>query len=348
MRWWIVVALGLGIAAGGCREQDSPSPELNVGVAVGDGARTLLPTVVPSQADQASTILGPAVSAEEVGPGKAAAAGEAAASVVKIKIDDSTAEGLMKGLVAVIEAGNFAQLPDLFVPEQQEFIRQVAGAIGPLAQGFKALEAKWKEKFPDSPPPASGLQQGPGLDALLAPPKVTEVKETSDTEAEATTENPGGGEAEKVQLKKVENAWRIHDPKLNMQGDAETMKKFLGAFAELGKAFQELAGRLENDEFASAADAEKALGEVGQKVMGPLMAEMMAKMAEGMKNAGGQPAEGATPPPAEGSEPKAGDQSAAPPAPAPEGKPRDKDKPKSELEQDMDNAAGRAVLGGGI
>lgn len=337
VRICLAAIFGLGFAAAGCRDQEHPAPVLNVGVSVGDGTRTLLPTMVPPLKDHAS-ILGAAASAEEVGAARAAA--EAAANVVRIDIDATTPENLMKGFVAIIEAGSFAQLADIVVPEQQEAARQLAGAVGPLFQGLKAVETKWKEKFPDSPLP--GGFQGPGFDVMKAP-KVTEVKELDNgVEAEATIENPQGGDPEKMQLKKIDDAWRVFDPKLQMPGDAEAAKKFLGVFSGIGKALQEFAVRLDNDEFESAEEAGKALDEVGQKAMSGLMADMTAEIGEAMKEAESPPAE---------AEPSNAEPETLQPAPpgangAARPKPADDDKPKSQLERDMDSAVGRSAMGG--
>jgi hypothetical protein len=266
------MVLGCGLWVSGCGNDEVPSPQFNEGIRV--GSRTLLPTVAPIRKDSA-TILGAAASAEEVGAGKPAA-GEAAANVVKIQIDDSTPEGLLKGFVAIIESGNLAQLADIAVPEQQAVVRQLVGAIGPLMKATKALETTWKEKFPDTPLP--GMQAGaPGMN-LTAVPKFTDLEMKGDDEAMVTVENPQGGQAEKILLKRIDNAWRMQDSNMQMPADPEMLKKFLGVFGEFAKALQDIVSRLEKDEFTSPEEVQAALQQASQQIFAPIMSMMVEQM----------------------------------------------------------------------
>ena len=343
-RLLITVMLASGFWAAGCGEEDNPPPQFNYGVMA--GGRMLLPTVVPKQAD--NSILGAAVSPEEAGAVKATLAGETAANVIKIQVDDSTAEGVVTGYLAILESGNLAQLPDILVPEQQETAREVVAAAGPVIKAFKTLEAKWKEKFPDSP--LQGMQAGvPGM-SVMQTAKMTGLETESDTEAEATIEIPGKNEPAKLKVRKVENVWRVQDPGVPPPEQAAKMKEFFPAFGEFAKGIQEVTQRLDSNEFATAQDAQTALGEAMQKAMAPLMSAMM----EAMKSPTGEtakPSEPAGEAPDKNAKPAPKTVQPAPPSPP---KPANKPKPaentrsKSELEQDMDNAAGRSVLGGGI
>jgi hypothetical protein len=337
-RLLIIVMLTSGLWAAGCGDEDNPSPQFNYGVMA--GGRMLLPTVVPKQAD--TSILGAAVSPEEAGAVKAVPAGETAANVIRIQVDDSTAEGVVTGYVAILDSGNLAQLPDILVPEQQETAREVVAAVGPVMQAFKALEAKWKEKFPDTP--LQGMQAGvPGM-SVMQSAKMTGVEAQGDTEAEATIEVPGASEPVKLKVRKVENVWRVQDPGVPPPEQAAKLKEFFGAFGEFAKGIQEVIQRLDNNELATAQDAQEALGQAMQKALGPLMGAMTEAMKNQMEGAA-KPSEPAGEAPAENAKPAP---KTSQPAPPPQPRPADNTRPKSELEQDVDNAAGRAALGGGI
>ena len=330
-RLLIVVILMSSLWTAGCGDEDIPPPQFNFGVTV--GGRLLLPTMVPKQTD--NSILGAAVSPEEAGAVKAAPVGETAANVIKIQVDDSTAEGVVTGYLAILESGNLAQLPDILVPEQQETAREVVAAARPVIKAFKTLEAKWKEKFPDSL--LQGMQAGvPGL-SVMQTAKMTGLETESDTEAEATIEIPGKNEPAKLKVRKVENVWRVQDPAVPPPEQAAKMKEFFSAFGECAKGIQEVTQRLDSNEYATAQDAQTALGEAMQKALAPLM----DVMKEAMKN---QMAGTAKPSEPAGEAPEEN----AKPAPPPRPKPAENTRSKSELEQDMDNAAGRSVLGGGI
>ena len=314
MRWWILMAFGLGLAAAGCRDEENPSPLLNEGVTVGDSGRALLPTIVPSMKDHA-TILGAAASAEEVGAVLAAQAEESAANAVRIDIDATTPEGLMKGVVAIFESGNLAQWPDVLVPEQQATAREIVKVSLPFVQAMKQLEKRWKEKFPDTP--LQGIStQAPGAD-LAQMGKLVGVESLGDTEAEATIESPDGSKTTRVTLKKIDNVWRMQATDMPTEQDFEKMKGMLGVFDQMTKAMQELAQKIADGDFASAQEAQDAINQMGK------------------------PAEGTSEMPAENAAPET-----LQPAPPPKPAPSNADRPKSQLEQDMDNAAGRSAMGG--
>ena len=343
-RLLIVVILMSSLWTAGCGDEDIPPPQFNFGVTV--GGRLLLPTMVPKQTD--NSILGAAVSPEEAGAVKAAPAGETAANVIKIQVDDSTAEGVVTGYVAILESGNLAQLPDILVPEQQETAREAITAAMPVVRAFKALEAKWKEKFPDSP--LQGMPAGvPGMSAMQSA-KVTGVEVQGDTEAEATIEVPGKNEPVKLKVRKVENVWRVQDPGVPPPEQAAKMKEFFAVFGEFAKGIQEVTQRLDSNEYATAQDAQTALGEAMQKALAPLMDVMKEAMKNQMAGTA-KPSEPAGEAPEENAKPAPKAVQPAPPSPPKstnKPKPADNTRSKSELEQDMDNAAGRSVLGGGI
>ncbi len=336
---WMMALLILGLATVGCRDEDSPVPEYNVGMPVGDTGRTLVPTNVPPMKHQTS-LLGAAASAEEVAQARPAPAGEAAANVIRIQVDASTPEALIQGFVAIVEAGNFAQLADILVPEQQEVARELFGGFGAFIPALKALDAKWKEKFPDAPLPGMDAA-GPGM-GFLSAPKVSGIEPKSDTEAEVTLEVPEGGKAQTLTLRKIDDAWRVELPDFSMPTNPEALKMFTGMFAGMAGFAQQFTQRLENNEFASANEAKAALDQSAQEAMAPFMAKMMEEMGKAMQAGPGESA----PPPPEGGQPPAPETlEPTQPGDAPANEPAG-EKPRSQLEQDMDNAAGRAAMGG--
>lgn len=276
-RLLISVVLAYGLWAAGCGDVDSPPPQFNYGVKA--GGRMLLPTVVPKQLD--SSILGAAVSPEEAGAVKAAPAGEAAANVIKIQIDDSTPEGLIKSFIAIIDSKNLAQLPDVVVPEQRAVVQEIAGTMGPFLQASESLRVKLAEKFPDTPLP--GMSPGtPGMN-FAESVKLAGVEAQGDTEAEATVEVTGQGQPEKIRLKKVETAWRVELPKVPSDEELAQFRQFAGSFGELAKAMQDIIRRMDNNEFATAEQAQQAIGEATTKILMPMLTAAMSKMQAGQE-----------------------------------------------------------------
>jgi len=214
--------------------------------------------------------------------------------------------------------------------------------MGDLIPAIKALDAKWKEKFPDSPLPGMAAG-GPGLNLMMVP-KLAGIEAKGDAEAEATLEAPEGSDqpAEKITLKRIDDAWRVELPQAKLPSDPEMVQTLTGMFGGITKVARQFVSRLENNEFATPDDAKTALDEGAKEVMAPFMAKLMEEMSKAMQGGMNEPA----PPPAEGGQPPAPETlEPSQPSNAPANEPAG-ERPKSQLEQDMDNAAGRAGMGG--
>src|SRR5690606_18653841 len=105
-------------------------------------------------------LIAPAANAESAG---AAGAG-ATASAGGVPIDTSRPEAAMQSMVAVMQAGNFAQLPELLVPEQRDTVQQMVDLIQPVIEAEADLKRVLDEKFPGHAIQLSSPQgQGPNL-----------------------------------------------------------------------------------------------------------------------------------------------------------------------------------------
>jgi len=173
----ILVAL---LFVSGCQEGDEPPPQFNHAMVA--GGRTLLPMKVPNR-EYDKSILGAAARPEDIPAAGAPGAGQA--GEIKIEIDDATPRGIVDTFIKIAMAQNLAILPDIVVPEQQEIVRELAGGMEPMVQAFQRLEAAWIKSFPDQPMPGAKPLGGllPTGEAAL---EIEDVKEISDTEAEAT------------------------------------------------------------------------------------------------------------------------------------------------------------------
>ncbi|HSW43940.1 MAG TPA: hypothetical protein VLM89_00015 [Phycisphaerae bacterium] len=281
----------------------------------------------------------------------------------------------MKGFIAIMQSGSMTQLPDLVVPDQQQTIREMVDLVGPMMRAVKALETRWKEKFPDAPFAGVGATPGvgmmPSFGQLEEGLTVSGIETPTDTDAEASLEAPGLNVPLKITMKKIENAWRLEMPNMPAPEMLEQMRPLFNALggmaAGMARVMEDFAQRIGNNEYASADDARRALDEEMQKSMATVMedlkkefeamgkdmgGEMMKALQEAMaKSVADQP--GALPgenaPSSDTLEPApANNPPPTEPAPAAESPQSDNNRPKSQLEQDMDNAAARSVLGGGI
>jgi hypothetical protein len=296
-------------ASAGCRQDEAPPPRMAF-----DGDVKVAP-VRASEIVPDTTLLQAAATAEEAAKPVAGkpGAGEAAAIVV----DDATPEGLAKAYAEIMSTGQIMQLPGIVVPDQKDAVEAAVKAIAPLAQAMSELRKVWTEKFPQQPvqlPPSVG-------DGAKYTVAGVEADATNANLATATFQREGTEKAATRKLQKVNEKWRIEETEMP---PAEALPLLEGQAAAVKGITEQISG----GQLADAAAAGQAL------------VQAMTSAAAG----GAAPAAGAA---GTAEQPPAGAQ----PAPAPKdgatAAPK-KERDKSELEQDVDNAAGRSVLGGGL
>jgi len=249
----IVLGLVALLVASGCREGDEPPPQFNQAMA--GGGRKVIPTIVPNRQYDKS-ILGAAARPEDIPAAGARAAGPAGKA--GIEIDDSTPRGIVQAFVEIAAAQNLTLLPDIVVPEQQEIVREMAEAMGPMVQAFEQLKDAFAEAFPGQE--MQGAQTPGGMlptgEAAL---EIADVNEISDEEAEATLKAENAPQPLKLKCKRIEDAWRIELPDVPAPEQIDQMRARIGLIPNLAEAIRELAGRISDGEFATAQEAGQAL-----------------------------------------------------------------------------------------
>ena len=195
------------------------------------------------------------------------------------------------------------------VPDQKDAVEAMAKVVGPAIEAVNALKKAWTEKFPDQP-----LQVPISVGAGKLTVAGTEPDAADPNVATATFQVEGTEVTTTRKLRKIEEKWRLEEAQLP---PAEMLPKMEAmATALKGVAEQISAGQL-----ADAAAAAKALTDA-----------LAAAMQGGATGEGA--GEAAQPNPTPAPAPDAG-------AAAPK-----KEREKGELEQGVDNAAGRGVMGG--
>jgi len=237
----------------GCQEGDEPPPQFNHAMAA--GGRTLLPTKVPDRSYDKS-ILGAAARPEDISAAGTPTTGPA--GKVTIKIDDATPQGIVQTFLKIAMTQNLMLLPDILVPEQQDIVREMAEAMGPVLQAFEQLKTVWTKTFPDQPmqgaqPPGGMLPMG---ESAL---EIENIDEISDTEAEATLKAGNVPKPIKLKCKRIEDAWRIELPDMSGPEQRDQMRAQLAAVPNFAKAIQTLTDRISGGEFATAQEAGQAL-----------------------------------------------------------------------------------------
>ncbi len=304
-----VFALSLGSA---CRREGAPPPRL-----LSSGNLGLMPVLLSDHIAD-SALLVSAASADE--PAKASAAAAAAA----VTVDDSTADGIAKAYVDILNAARMQQWATIVIPEQQPIATELAQAVQPIAEVVIHLRQVMGEKFAGHAFQASLGESIPAEWIQRWTVASVEVDAADPNTATAKFKQEGGTLTGERKLKKVDAHWRVEEQNLPpaIPPELATM------VTQLADALRAVAARIENNEIT---DPQAAENEIKQAVSNPASAVPAETAA-----APAQPAPAATPPAAQPA-PKANNAA----------KPQQQ-RSKSELEQQMDDAAGRSVLGGGI
>lgn len=270
----------------------------------------VLPLTV-SDATGDKTLLGPAASSDE--PAKAAAGATPATEAPPITIDDTTAEGVVRAFVEMVSTGRLQQLPAIVMPEQQAVATEMADALQPLAAACAQLRAAMQSKFQTAPQ----IQTANPLVAVITTGWTVGPADTSNPDQTVVTlQQEGGGPATlAVPVKSVDGKFQVNLPNLPQAGAIEAMKPEL---TQLADHVRQVATRVESGEIADAQAAQAELNRPPGEATSPTPAP-----------------EGEAPAPAE-------------PQAQPEPRSDTGNRPKSELEQQVDDAAGRAVHGVGL
>ncbi len=270
------IVIAILSAGAGCRRQSELPPQFAADLSGG-----LLPVRVTEETAKRS-IVGQAASKET----PAAAGGATGGTVV---IDDSTPEAAIKSFAALLEAGEIARLPDLLVPEQQEFARKAAGAMQPLMDVTNRLKAALDAKFPGHAIQLGG-QGAPGSE-FAKRVQVMSVEVINDNEARATLQAEGQPQTETVSLRREGNAWRIQDPDLEAPTgpEAEMAMKMMDVFPKIAEGFEGVLAQIENGQITDAQAAEQAIQQAAGAPAQEMLGDMMKQMGEEMAKSMGQP-----------------------------------------------------------
>ena len=307
-----LVAFAVVIGLHGCSRDKGDQPR-----AVADPHQLGLAAVSADDLHVDAGIVGAAASAEEVVKPGAAAAAQGPA----VQIDQSTPEATAKSYVDVINSGQIAQLTALVAQDQQQPVTDLAGVVTPITQAAAQLQKALGEKFAghafvmsiqNDAVPADWLKRWTvaGIDPDANDPNTATAKLQVENGTDTATRT----------LKKTDDKWRVQEANLPTADQAKSAQETL---TQLADAFKGLAGRVEGGELADADAAEK---EIASVIANPGAAPAAAEAKPAPAKAKPAPAR---------------------PAAANADNARKPERSKSELEQDMDSAAGRTVIGGG-
>ncbi len=255
-------------------------------------------------------LVGPAASAEE--PARPAAAAPSVA------VDTSTPEAAARSYVDLINAGQLVPLAQILMPDQQPAAAQIAQVLAPVAEAAAQLRTTLSGKFADHAFVLSLQNEAIPADWLKHWTVVNvEADATNPDTATANLKVVNGEETATRTLKKMDDKWHVQEAQLPA---VEAVTGQAAVVAPLAEALRGLAGRVEAGQVADAVAAE-------QEIMTAITGAAAAATAD----TGGQATPSQTAPP-----PAPANNTTATPAP---------ERSKSELEQQMDDAAGRAMYG---
>jgi hypothetical protein len=232
----------------GCDSDTEVEP---TNLAGASGGELLAPIYIPTHALSDSSIYKSA-------PSEATPA-EAAKQAPAISIDDSTAQAVVKTYLDMLEANNLTGWPEIVVPDQRDAVATLADAVGPLTGTVDHLFTAWKSQYPDTPLGVFAMYpvlERVGRHYALSADSVVEM---TVTESEASLTPDDGSLTLMLDLRSIDNAWRISDPELpsadQVQANADKLRMYAAANAEL----EDLVNRIETGGFSSADEARTAI-----------------------------------------------------------------------------------------
>jgi hypothetical protein len=267
----LLAMLGVGVSLA-CNNRTDAPPEFNGPLTTSDNSTTVMPfRLVKHEKASAS---GGAASTETTATADKGGGSTAGAVTVK----DSTPDELAETMVEILKSGNFTQLADILVPDQQEAVRQVFAALQPVMEASTELRKALDEKFPGHAVQIGGFEQLAG--GLTPDVTITDIKPDGDDKAEGTihTKAPSGEEkTEPVKFKKIDGKWRLESSqgmKLPSGDELQKIGEVMGKYAD---ALKDLAKKVNGGEIA---DEKAAKEELGKATAGMMM--QMAAAASGM------------------------------------------------------------------
>ena len=257
MRRWMIGSTGLTVivAVLGCDKNAAPTPQSKFNVSP-DAALAPV-TISPAVLDK--SVLGAAASADAPPP---AAAGDS----TPVAIDTSTGEATMTGVVQMVNDSNFTGVEQLFVPEQREFLTQLAAGAQPMLTARTQLIAKLDEQFPGhaiqlNPP---GISGGPLLN-LAAQMSLVEVQPVTDSEGMAILLIDGN--ESRMTLRLVDGAWLVVDADPPLMASQSALLGMAEAMQSMTAAYEAVSARLDAGQLADAQTVQQAFDEEMKTVL---------------------------------------------------------------------------------
>lgn len=262
-----VISLIWGTVSG-CGSNDEPLPPVDVSGSLGPPV-TIRPERMPSKSALTMNL---DETPQERTTARRRGAGPAGGTVA---IDTSTPEATVRTFAEMMNSGRLGGLPQVFSPAHQEVANLASQHLGPLLAALDRARAAWRDQFPDTPPfsgdvevpfiyrqsSVGDVEMGPGQDS-----------------AQVTLITSDGQEIGSVRLTRVDDSWRIDDPRVLPLSDdqsalanltprmASAIDQFTreleaGGFANPNAAMNALASRMTAIEPATPlpADAEPAI-----------------------------------------------------------------------------------------
>ncbi len=244
-----VLSLALTIAAAGCGGDSESRSHASADMA------TLLPVRVPEYKKDKGLI------AAAAGPEEAAAPQQAAAEkpADDVQIDVSSPNAAVESLLRVARAGSADRLGELLIEEQAQPAGRILELVHPVAKAAADLKAALDERFPNHGIVIPVSDSPMGMLAGVQGITIRQVDEIDDEHSEAVLEvpNPSGDPSEvKLEVRKVDDAWRIRLPDFQAPEDAETLRARL---EPVGQALQAVAEKVLNDGFSDEQAARTAV-----------------------------------------------------------------------------------------
>jgi hypothetical protein len=235
----------------GCRRDNTPTPPKYGEVMKDENDRSYRPIRIPDR--RGDSVLGPIAAAEQV------AAAEKRESAEGARIDDSSAAAIAKSLCQVSASADWKRMSEVLVAEQADAFKAIEEPLVPFLTAVSHFAKAVSEKFEGK---VIALQtQDAWLGRLLELTGKLDVQETQaagEEEAKVTlVVGPADAEdAKKIEMtaKVTDNVWRLAIADFQPPSDADTVAAALEGKAT---AFEDLASRIAQDEFADA-DAAKA------------------------------------------------------------------------------------------
>jgi hypothetical protein len=193
------------------------------------------------------------------------------------KVDQSSPEATARALAEATNASDIRRMPDLVVPEQRDTMKKMVEIYAPIFDAQQKLDAAWKKKFPDAPPPSEQEDMGMSVGPEEMTYQEVKIDENDPNKATATFLQGEEGKTDTIQLEKVDGQWcaRMGEDDMPPKEFFEEDNPMMQMMSTMAEALNKAADRVEAGEYETPEAAKAGIQQTVQETMASAAQERM-------------------------------------------------------------------------